>query len=728
MSKIKNAGFIRQDADLGDNCPVFFKEFDLDKEVSSAVISVSCLGVYEAYINGKRVGDFFLAPGWTSYETRLQYQTYDISDFLIKGKNKVEICAGVGERFHKRKNEELDCLKSDEYAVIASIEINCRDGSKYDIFTDSSWKAKKTKILFSSVYDGETYDYTFEDEKIYDVKEIPVSKDILLFQEGETARVKSRVAPHKLIITPEGDRMIDFGQEVTGYVEWKVPAEKGREYKLYHSEFNDKNGNFYNANLRSAKELITVVSDGEEHIYRPHFTYQGFRYIKLEGFSDDEINLDNFTACAVFSDMKRTGRFQCGDKLVQQLYENAVWGQRGNFLDVPTDCPQRDERMGWTGDAQIFAKTASINYDTDKFYTKWLHDMAADQDDEGAIPHVVPAGWDGYGSAAWGDSVVIIPYRMYCAFGDEDIIRDMFPSMRKWLGFIRKNCSEKYIWSESHQFGDWVALDGGKVDSSEGLTDKSLIATAYYAYDVGIMIKMGKVIGEDVSDLEKIYPEIKKAFNEKFLSSDRPEYTTQTACCLAINFDLSYKPEREAAILVTDILSCGHLKTGFVGTPILLPTLEKIGRADIAFALLTRKEYPSWLYPVLKGATTIWERWNGIHEDGEFADVGMNSFNHYAYGSVAEWMYTGIAGINYDEDCPAYKHVIFRPHFSAELGFAKARIDTRSGVVTSYWKFIDDNTVRYECSVPAGVKAELYLNGERIDLEPGEFVKIFSLK
>ena len=584
----------------------------------------------------------------------------------------------------------------------------------------------KSNILYSDIYNGEKVDFTVECEDKFTVKEVPVSKDILIETEGEETREMARLDAVELITTPKGEKVIDFKQEITGYVEWVVPARKGATFMLQHAEFLDKDGNFYTENLRSAKCEIEVTSNGVEQVYKPHFSFQGFRYIKLIGFNDDEIKLENFTAVVVFSDMKRTGFFACGHEDVQQLYENIVWGQRGNFLDIPTDCPQRDERMGWTGDAQVFARTASINYNTQKFFRKWLHDLAADQEENGAVGNVVPAGWDGGGSAAWGDAAIIVPYQMYLAYNDTKIIEEQWESMTNWLKFIETECSEKGRWDKGGHFGDWLSLDAGN-EATGGFTDKNLIATAMYAYSTSLLIKMGKVIGKDVSYYEEMYPVIVEQYRKNYLNTGKVEHETQTSNVLALYFNLTDDREREAKKLVKDIEECGHLKTGFVGTPYLLHVLTDIGRNDLAYKLLLKDTFPSWLYSVKMGATTMWERWDGMKPDRSFATPEMNSFNHYAYGAVGDWMFSTVAGIRPDENEPGYKHIIFEPRPNKELGYAKARILTKNGEIISSWEYKGEgNLCEFSFTIPDGSHATLYLDDEEYEFVSGTYTTEFE--
>ncbi len=729
MKTIKDAKFIRQAADFGEIRPVFKKVIWLDKPVRKATLFCSALGYYEAYLNNQRVGKFIFAPGWTTYGKRLQYQEYNVTN-LLEECNTLDIALGNGMRFHGNPHENYESITSREDALIAALVIEYEDGTEDFIPTDETWKCSKSNIVYSHVYNGETVDFTMNTDEEFPVKELPdINMDILIETEGEEVREMTRLNAIELIKTPKGETVIDFGQNLTGYVEWNVPAKKGKEFKLYHAEILDKDGNFYTENLRGAKAQVSVISDGVERAYKPHFSFQGFRYIKLEGFENEDINLENFTAVVVFSDMKRIGYFACGNDLVQQLYENIVWGLRGNFLDVPTDCPQRDERLGWTGDAQVFARTASTTYRTDKFFRKWLHDLAADQRENGAITDVCPdlQRWESYGSSAWADASVIVPYQVYAAYGDKTIIEEQFESMKKWIDFMENNGTEKGLFdAHEHHFGDWLSLDAGN-EATGGLTDKNLIGSAYLAYSNSLFIKMGKAIGKDMSYYEDLYEHSIKAYRKKFLNTGKTEHETQTSNVLALHFNLTDNREREAEKLVKDIEACGHLKTGFVGTPYLLHTLTEIGRADLAYKLLLRKEFPSWLFPVTKGSTTMWERWDGMKEDGSFATPEMNSFNHYAYGSVGDWLYKTVAGIDYDINEPGYKHIIFRPLPCKALGYAKARIITDNGDIISGWEYTGKgNECKFTFTIPNGCHATLYLDNEEYEFESGTYDTVFE--
>ena len=729
MYTIKDAKFIRQAEDFGTAVPVFKKVIWVDKEITSATLLCSALGYYEAYLNSERVGKFIFAPGWTTYGKRLQFQEYNVTS-LIEECNVLEIAVGNGMRFHGNPHEKYNSITTKESALIAALIIDYADGTQDFIPTDSSWECSKSNIIDSHVYNGEETDFTSDTDSAHPVKELEdVNKDILIPTEGEETREMAQLNAVELITTPKGEIVIDFGQNLTGYVEWQVPCRKGGKFTLYHAEILDKHGNFYTENLRSAKATVTVTSDGNPHTYKPHFSFQGFRYIKLEGFQKDEINIENFKAIVVFSNMKRIGYFACGHDLLQQLSENIVWGQRGNFLDVPTDCPQRDERLGWTGDAQAFARTASTTYKTDKFFRKWLHDLAADQRPNGAITDVCPdlQCWESEGSSAWADAAVIVPYWVYKSYGDTQIIKDQFESMKKWILFMESKGSVKGLFdTHDHHFGDWLSLDAGD-EATGGLTDNDLIGSAYLAYSNSLFIEMGKAIGEDMSYFEELYKCSVEEYRKRYLNTGKTEHETQTANVLAIYFGLTDDIYREGKKLTDDIEKCGHLKTGFVGTPYLLHALTKIGRADLAYKLLLKTDFPSWLFPVTRGATTMWERWDGMKQDGSFATPEMNSFNHYAYGSVGDWLYSTVAGIDSSLSSPGYKHIVFRPLPNPEIGYAKARIITENGEIVSSWEYTGNGTeCKFDFTIPRGSTATLYLDNEEYEFESGTYSTTFN--
>lgn len=705
---------------MGDVCPVFVREFNKGdfpgKEIKSVQLQVTALGVYEAQLNGKRVGDYVLAPGWTSYETRHQYQCYDITE-LVEDRNRLEITVGKGWYRSPVPGWITEEGKAQRAAIpaglIAEIKITFTDTTTAVIPTDETWQAAESRIRFSEIYDGEVYDASFEVSDYQPVVLLERTTDNLIPQQGEKITEHEYVKAARCLTAPNGEVVVDFGQEVTGYIQFTVDAKAGEKVEISHGEVLDKDGNFYNANYRSAKSKIYYTCCDGVQTYKPKMTFFGFRYIRLDQFPGTPC-ADQFYAVAVHSDMKRTGRLRSSNPLLNQLFSNIIWGQKGNFLDVPTDCPQRDERMGWTGDAQAFVKTASYNFDVDRFFTKWLADMAADQRPDGSIGHVVPTLYVGSGSAAWDDAAAICPWQIYLTYGDKEILRQQFDCMKKYIGFITNSTKDPYLWTGGEHYEDWLGLDA-PVGSYKGSSRADFIASAFYAYSTSLVVKAGRVLGEDVSEYERLYQGIVDTFRKTFT-----DYRTQTEHVLAVHFGLAEEPQKTADALAEMIKACGSkLQTGFVGTPYLLHVLSSYGHTELAYTLLLRTEYPSWLYPVTKGATTVWEHWDGIMENGDFWSTDMNSFNHYAYGAVADWVYEAAAGIQTVEDAPGFARVKIAPQPDSRLDWLEASIETRKGSVRSLWKQ-EEGRIRYEITTPS--PAEIVIAGKTMEVEAGDYI------
>ena len=695
------AKWIRPAKDLGDIAPLFGKSFMLTKPVQSAALSITAMGVYEAELNGSRIGTFVLAPGWTTYAKRLQYQTYDVTA-LLTAENMLRITVGKGWYRSRLPGWESstvqDVLRKAPAGMLAQLDITYQDGTQQTVATDSTWAVCESRVRFSEIYDGETYDASFDTDAAPKAAAIPFDGpfDRLLPQQGEPVAEKERVQPARLFTTPLGEVVIDFGQNITGYVEISLQAHKGEPVSLSHAEVLDQDGNFYTENYRSAKAKYHYTCRDGQQIYKPKHTFFGFRYIRVDAFPGgaEAAQPENFTAIAVYSDIRRTGYLSCSNNTLNQLFDNILWGQKGNFLDVPTDCPQRDERLGWTGDAQVFIRTAALNYDVETFFTKWLADLAADQGENGRVGHVIPDLLGEESSAAWGDAAAICPWEIYMAYGDPQILSQQFASMQKWIAYITASTKDPYLWTGGTHFGDWLGLDAPS-GSYKGSSREDFIASAFYAYSTHLVIKAGKVLGEDVREYETLYQKIVDTFRKAF-----PEYKTQTECVLAVYFHLAPDCPKAAAQLADMVTQAGvQLQTGFVGTPYLLHVLSDYGYFALAYSLLLREDYPSWLYPVTKGATTIWEHWDGIMENGDFWSKDMNSFNHYAYGAVADWVYCVAAGITRDEAHPGYEKAIIAPHPDVRLGWLKASLETRHGRIRSEWKQTG-GLWRYEIETP----------------------------
>ncbi len=706
--------WIKAPDDFGTAVPLFERSFDCNRPFVSAVLHVTAHGVYRARINGASVGDFVFAPGWTSHSKRLQVQIYDVTA-LLSSRNRIEVSVGEGWLFmHYRRKPGNGCP---HIRLLAALDIVYADGSSCVIPTDSSWTVRECEIRCSNFYMGETIDDAFSPPPPVAAVEADADKSILIPQEGEKIVEAMTLPPLGLIETPKGETVLDFGQNITGYVDFHANGPEGAELILHHAEVLDANGDFYAENYRSATSEVKYVCGSHPRRVRPTHSFQGFRFVRLRGF--EKIRLEDFMAVVVSSDMRRTGCFSCSDAMLDRLFDNIVWGQRGNFLDVPTDCPQRDERLGWTGDAQVFAEVATLNFDTRRFFGKWLADMTADQLENGLIPQVIPSMGCSDTSAGWGDAATIIPWQMYLTYGDSSVLRRQFPTMKKWVDYITAMSTDG-LWDKSPKhFGDWLGLDAGP-GGYKGATDEVLIATAYYAHSTEILIKSGTVLGMEMGDYRRRLHQIRGAFREKYIREGRMLCETQTACVLALFFGLC-KEEHKTSItgqLVELIRRRGHLCTGFIGTPYLLHALSRNGETELAYELLLRREYPGWLYPITKGATTMWEHWDGIRPDGSMWSADMNSFNHYAYGSVGDWLYGVVCGIRRDEERPGFENIFFEPQPSRRLQWAKGVIDSVRGRVISQWER-KDGGISYTFTVPADCHAVALINGVRTTLHEG---------
>lgn len=715
---IKNANYITSKSFGDDKALIFRKDFEV-KNVKKATLYASAYGCYTAYINKERVGDFILAPGYTSYLSRIQYQTYDVTD-MLKEKNSLELELATGWSFGMGYRAALARSNPN---VIAYLDIELTDGSHLSVKTDDSWDIYTSNVIFSNIYDGEVFDASITPEKL-DEKPVYSSRElsVLMAQHGEKIVEHESYPVAEVIKKPNGETVLDFGYNLVGYVEFSLEnAKQGDIVEFDFAEILDKDGNFYNENYRSAKSTVRYVAKEGNQTYKPRFTFFGGRYIRLKQFPQN-INFDSFRFIVIHSQMKRTGFFECSDERVNKLFDNIIRGQRGNYVDVPTDCPQRDERLGWTGDAEVFVKSAAYNFDVEKFFDKWLYDLMLDQRGDGSVPSVIPDiyGLCQYRSAAWQDAATVCPWEIYLAYGNTDILARQFESMKRYVDFIDRQGGDKFMWNGPFKhYGDWLSLD--VEGSMKGATSHEYIAQSYFALSTSLLIKAGKALGRDVSYYEKLYEGIVNAFRTHYMKDGVPVFRTQTACVLAIHFGLCEPKdvEKTADLLCTLIHERGDtLATGFVGTPYLLHALTETGHADLAYTLLLTDKFPSWLYSVKMGATTIWEHWDGINDKGEIWSKSMNSFNHYAYGSVADWMYGVAAGIKTDENNPAYKNVILQPVPDKRLQYVKASVDTRQGIVKSEWH-IDGDTVTYNFTVPC--EADITVGGKTVHVTKGDY-------
>ncbi len=731
---------LNENPEVSNPCPLIRKEFEIEKEILKARIYVTARGLYQLQINGQKVGDQEFTPGWTSYHKRLQYQVFDVTNQVKPGKNAVGAILGDGWYsgffgWQGKKN-----IYGNKTALLCQLKLTFSDGSEQLIVTDKSWKAATGAILQSEIYHGELYDArlektgwnksNFEDSAWENVCEKDYGYENLIAHQGSPIRVTREIKPVQKILTPNGETVLDFGQNMVGRVQFKLSGKKGSKITIYHAEVLDKNGNFYSDNLRSAKQKTEYFFKGEGvETYEPHFTFMGFRYIKIEDYFDD-INMNDFTGKVIHSDMEFTGDFECSEPMINRLQQNIQWGLRGNFVDVPTDCPQRDERMGWTGDAQVFAPTACFNVNAAPFFTKWMKDLAADQREDGNVPWVVPmiiedgggTGWsDGYGGTGWADAAIIIPWTIYERYGDKRILALQYNSMKAWEEFMMKEAGESYLYNTGFHFGDWLSFaeyssyiyNAPDYGFAGAHTEKDLIATAFFYYSTKLMAQIAQVLGktEDAEKYASLLPKIKKAFGKEFITPNgRLISNTQTAYALALSFGLIPDEfiKTAAEKLAENVNYFKHLTTGFLGTPVLCNALSECGYPELAYQLLFNTKYPSWLYPVTMGATTIWERWDGIKPDGTFQDAGMNSFNHYAYGAIGNWLYEKVAGIQPNPKNPGYKEIIIRPEITDKLEYAGASYKSMYGEIKSQWK-LEKQKLKLSVSIPPNTKATIFI-------------------
>ncbi len=736
------------------------KQIMIGDRVDTAYACITALGLYQFYINGKRVGEDELTPGWTSYHKHLCYQTYDVTEFVQEGENVLGAMLGAGWYKGKMGFLHLRNNYGTRTALCMQMTVRYRDGRTETFVTDSGWEGTAGPALFSEIYDGESYDAGLEiedwcrnagecvngsggsrpGESLWRrVETVDFPLEALTAQPAGRVRVMEQIAAKRVFMTPGGETVIDFGQNLTGWVHFRVRAKRGEEVFLKCFETLDAGGNVYTDNLRTARQEIHYrCKGGGVEEYHPHFTFMGFRYVQVLVYPQ-EVKREDFTAYVLYSRMEQTGTFECSEPLLNRLQHNILWSLKGNFVDIPTDCPQRDERMGWTGDAQIFCRTACYLMNTYAFFGKWLKDVAADQTKEGGVPHVVPDIISGkekddwllsqgtHSAAAWADAAVIIPWTLYLVYGDKEILLEQYESMKRWIRFMRDHAQDD-IWNYRLQFGDWVALDA-KEGSYFGATPNELTCTAYYAYSTGLFAKIADVLGrkEDAQEYAGLYERIVEKFRRTFFREDaKMTIQTQTAHIIALYFQLVPEGFRKsvAGRLVSLLQKeSGHLVTGFVGTPYFCHALSQNGYVKEAYDLLLQEDFPSWLYQVKMGATTIWEHWDGLKPDGTMWSPDMNSFNHYAYGAVGEWLYRVALGIEIDETDPGYHHVIISPQTGDRLAYARGSYESIYGSIRVSWERGEcEGERRLSVTVPHNTTATIRLEEGAGDVTAGELV------
>lgn len=701
--------------------------FDVSRPVRSARLYVTALGIHEFEINGRRVSDQSFAPGRTEYARRVPYHVYDVAALLHDGPNACGAILGDGWYCGHLHSDPRQTY-GDRPRLRAQLEITYADGSTDTVATGQGWRAGEGPIRSSDMLMGEDYDARMEiDGWSTAAFDDSAWRPVLLPEAPSIAVVAARAPPVRPIeeIRPVGPpkvsankrrHLFDMGQNMVGRVRLRIRnAPPGRTIDLRYAEMLDKDGKPYTTALRTARATDHYTTrGGADEVFEPRFTFHGFRYVEVRDYPGGVPTEDELTGVVLHSDCERTGEFECSDALVNQLQHNIVWSQKGNFLDIPTDCPQRDERLGWTGDAQVFIRTAAFNMDVDGFFAKWLVDMADTQAlaGDGRIHSVVPgvSSINSEGGPAWADAAIICPWTLYRCYGDEGVLRECWPMMERFMGFLAATSPGHVRAGPDRKwrgYGDWLSIDAH--------TPQDLIGVAFYAYDASLMARMAGVLGDPaaVERYAGLAEEIRATWCGRYLKPDGTlSAATQTAAVLALHFDLLPEASRPAVLewLVRDIADRSmHLSTGFVGTPYLNPVLTRFGRADVAYALLHQRTFPSWLFPVTHGATTMWERWDGWTPEKGFNDAGMNSYNHYAYGAVGEWLYAAVGGIDLHPEIPGYRHSIIRPHpRQSGLSWARASLRTSFGVLSTHWHR-DGDRFALELTIPPNTRSTVVL-------------------
>lgn len=729
--------------------PYFRKDFSVKKAIRSAQLKITSLGLYECTINGSRVTDAVFAPGWTDYTKRVNFQSYNITEWVAEGDNAIGVILGDGwYSGHVGWGERQ--AYGDQPQLIAQVELIYQDGTQECFGTDATWKTSVGPILENDLMMGESYDARLEltgwDQANYEHalwSSVQLASDPgieFTVTAGPSVRRMEELLVQKssdLIERIFPAKLYDFGQNICGRARIKIEAPAGSTLTLCFGETLSADGTLYTENLRGARctDRYTCRGGGVE-TWEPRFTFHGFRYVEVTGLKDDYSF--EIVAVALYSDMNVVGKFACSNPLLNQLQSNILRSQKGNFLEVPMDCPQRDERLGWTGDAQIFLSTAAFNMDVEAFFDKWLLDLRDSQADSGAISCVAPRlGKSNIiaiedGGPAYSDAIIICPWALYLNYGKQSVLEENYDAMVRYMAFVENHRTLDFIRGHAKVdswggYGDWLALDGS--GKPEGGTPKDLVGTAFFAHIAGLMGRISRVLGKDpeAEKYEDLFRKIAGAFRHRFVTAEGlTASSTQTSYVLALQFDL-LEPEmrpRAAEELAKDITARGfHLATGFVGTSYLLPVLEAVGQIDLAYKLLEQETFPSWLFPVKNGATTIWERWDGWTPEKGMQNKWMNSFNHYAYGAVGSWMYSAVAGLSVDAAQPAYEHIIFKPRPGGTITWAEASLETARGQIAIKW-VLNDETLTCDLLIPEGASATFIpptdFGDEEVRLEAGK--------
>lgn len=707
--------------------PILFRDFSCGKKVQKAYLHISGLGLYEAYINQDKVGDEYLTPLLSDYQEEIQAQTYDITEYL-KVENRLEVLLGEGW-YMGRFGCDKEKIWGDRLALIAELHITYTDGSRQLVVTDESWKYCGSDITMCNIYDGEDIDRTVWENT--ENAESPVqilNMDKLKLKDRFSlpVRIKEQLPVKDVIHTPAGETVLDFGQNHAGWVQFVCDQPKGTKVRLDYGEIL-QNGNFYNENYRTARAAFTYISGGRRELVRPHFTFYGYRYVRVTGWKG-ELHPEDFTACVLYSDIERTGFFETDNEKINRLYENTIWGLKSNFLDMPTDCPQRDERLGWTGDAQVFAPTACLHMNAKQFYNKFLRDLRHSQKRlDGKVPVSIPEFQAQVGACAvWGDAATIIPMTLYDAYGDREMLSQHYGIMKDWVDSITREDEKRnpphYLWNFGMQLGDWLALDGKTEQSYKGGTEEEFIASVYYYNSLKLTARVAEILGhtQDKEAYSRRADLVKEAILDEYFSlTGRLCLDTQTAYIISLYFGVYRNKEKITEFLGKRLEKDDYkIRCGFVGAPLFCKTLCENGMESLAYEVLLNEEFPGWLYEVNLGATTIWERWNSVLPDGSISGTGMNSLNHYSYGSVAQYLYENVAGIRNGGD--AYHKVCFAPCITRRFHEVKASYDSVYGRYSCHWEWLDADNVQLEIEIPFDCTGTVHLPG----FEQGE--EIFS--
>ncbi len=690
---------------------LFKKNFSIDKEIATARLYMTGLGVYESYLDGQKTSDEYLAPGITAYDQWIQVQTYDVTEQL-KTAGTHDWLISTGDGWYKgtigfdggQKN-----IYGDQQQTIAELHLSFTDGTTKVIPTNETWLTTSGKVTHSGIYYGEDLDDTLVVSHWQPVVKLATDKRLLKDRLSLPIKKMEQLSVQAILDTPCHEQVLDFDQNQAGWFEFYNREPKGTKLVFQVGEILQA-GNFYRDNLREARASFVYTSDGEEKWVRPHFTYFGYRYVKVTG-NTLPLQAQDFKACVLYSAMPTTGAIHTDDPKVNRLFQNILWSQKSNFFDSPTDCPQRDERLGWTGDATIFSKTAALNMAVFAFFKKYMQDVAIEQElHEGRPTMYAPAfGNKEGGPAIWGDAATMIPWHMYQAYGDPAILKQNYQQMKAWVNWVSQQADSDHLWTKSFQFGDWLALDNENPALPTGKTDEAFIATTYYFASSQIVAQTAELLGhaEDADYYRTLARQIKAAIKAEYITAKgRVALDTQTAYALTLAFDLVSADQRSR--VVEDLVNRlkkdkNHLKTGFVGTAFICKVLSEYGQHKLATKIFLQADLPSWLYAVDQGATTVWERWDSVEPDGKMNPEGMNSLNHYSIGAIMEWAYTYLLGIH--DHTPGYKKVTFAPKFDRRLKNVQGHFDTPYGRLAILYQIESDeqHTIKISLDIPFGM-------------------------